>query len=471
MSNQQTKITQRTITSIKATGSVYFIRDLQLTGFAIKVTATGKASYIAETRIRGGAGIRIDMGSVDTERLDEAKVECRRIIALAKRGIDPRHTREARNPINKSLEHHIKQYFEHKQLRETTIRTYRNQLNNAFRPWFKLPVSAITPDMVSRRRVEMSRTTVSDNYIRACFRTLKAILETADLPQNPVKKANKQWGYSVQSTPATGDQYLLGDGIAKLVNAYLASSNTQDEYYKDKKTGDEVFRGPKLIPNIHAAALFLLLIGGRKQDAVTLTWNQVDFASGRISFPVQSRKEKRSHVVPITGMIKDILSHLPRYQQHSELVFGMTESMFNSRYKASIKPLIKFSSKCLRKTFAEHCGLENFDAVAIGKGLNHSHATSGNVTTASYFTGGLVNLLNLQQMYLDLQTRYMHYLVGGGTEAVKPDFAQATLSVENTRLIAAFPSLFKSIATDELDAFSTQFKTLLLEAKLQLREA
>lgn len=112
MSNQQTKITQRTITNIKATGSVYFIRDLQLTGFAIKVTATGKASYIAETRIKSAAGIRIDIGSVDTERLEEAKAECRSIIALAKRGIDPRHTREARNPINKSLEQHIKQYFE-----------------------------------------------------------------------------------------------------------------------------------------------------------------------------------------------------------------------------------------------------------------------------------------------------------------------------------------------------------------------
>ena len=294
MSNQQTKITQRTITSIKATGSVYFIRDLQLTGFAIKVTATGKASYIAETRIRGGAGIRIDMGSVDTERLDEAKDECRRIIALAKRGIDPRHTREARNPINKSLEHHIKQYFEHKQLRETTIRTYRNQLNNAFRPWFKLPVSAITPDMVSKRRVEMSRTTVSDNYIRACFRTLKAILETADLPQNPVKKANKQWGFSVQSTPATGDQYLLGDGIAELVNAYLASSNTQDEYYKDKKTGDEVFRGLQTNTEHSCSGTLSLTDRGPKTGCCYVDLEPSRLCSRSYLFPrtIQKRKEK-----------------------------------------------------------------------------------------------------------------------------------------------------------------------------------
>ena len=467
MTNQQTKITQKTITSIMPTGTVYYVRDSQLVGFAIKVTARGKASYVAETRIKGGSSIRIDLGTVENERLDDAKTECRRIISLAKRGLDPRYTRENKNPVHKTLEFHVQQYFQHKKLRATTIRTYRNQLRNAFSPWFKLPVSSISPDMISTKRVEMSASAVSENYIRACFRALSAILETADLPKNPIKQANKKWGYSLQSTPPEEAQYLQGNGITKLVQAYLASEQTIDKYIVDHQTGDSIFLGSRPIPNIHAACLFLLLIGGRKQDAVSLKWTQVDFDSGKITYPAKSRKEKRGHVVPITGMIKDVLSNLPRYGERSELVFGMTESMFNSRYKASIKPLIGYSSKSLRKTFAEHCGLEGFDAIAIGKGLNHSHATKGNVTTSSYFTGGLVNFRNLEQMYLELQTRYLHYFAGGGIEEVSADFAANYVAIENGHLIAAFPSLFQSIATERFEHLNEQLNDILMEVQNQ----
>ena len=46
MANRTTKITLLTLGAIKSTGTVYFIRDIELTGFAIKVTAKGQASLL-----------------------------------------------------------------------------------------------------------------------------------------------------------------------------------------------------------------------------------------------------------------------------------------------------------------------------------------------------------------------------------------------------------------------------------------
>lgn len=88
---------------------------------------------------------------------------------------------------------------------------------------------------------------------------------------------------------------------------------------------EDVYLGAKPIPNFIAAALYLLLIGGRKQNVFNLKWEQVDFGKKRITYPATGKKEKRPHVVPITGMLKDILKRLPGYDENPELVFGMTD--------------------------------------------------------------------------------------------------------------------------------------------------
>ena len=56
------KITQLTLKSINITGSVYYIRDNDIKGLAIKVTAKGQASFVVEGRIKRG-------GMVDTRDL------------------------------------------------------------------------------------------------------------------------------------------------------------------------------------------------------------------------------------------------------------------------------------------------------------------------------------------------------------------------------------------------------------------
>ena len=117
--------------------------------FAIKVTAKGKATFILEIRVKGKtSAVRYSIGEVEDCTVKDARDEAHLIIANAKRGYDPRYTRENKNPRAQSLRHHLEVYLKNKKIRESTATTYRNQCNNAFKDWYKLPVDTITRELI-----------------------------------------------------------------------------------------------------------------------------------------------------------------------------------------------------------------------------------------------------------------------------------------------------------------------------------
>jgi len=136
------------------------------------------------------------------------------------------------------------------------------------------------------------------------------------------------------------------------------------------------------------------------------------------------------------GMLQDIVINQPRHLRRSDLVFGMTHEMFRTRYNKQIKPIINQTSKSLRKTWAEHMGLDGYDDKAIGRGLNHSWATQGSVTTRSYYTASLVKEQYLQRMFISFQARCLHYALGKShQDQVNEDVLQ------NAKLTGAFSNL------------------------------
>jgi len=401
-------ITQQTIRAIKPTGSIQYIRDSELRGFAIKVSAKGQVSFVVEGRIKGGTTFRIVLGTDETLTLNDAKPEAMQIMATAKRGIDPRYSRPVSNLATQTLRWCLEKHFEADGVRESTEKTYRNQMNNVFKDWYKEPVDQITPERIIDRRKKLLKEGKSENYVASCLRTLKAVLNNSDLPLNPVSVAGKRGKFSVQSMPTEKEEFLRDDKIAALLHAYADSSNYGDgEYARD---GTWLGEPPK--PNIFAAALYLLLIGGREQDVYNLRWDMVDQHYKIITYPPRTRKQKRSYKIPMVGMIEDIITQQPIHLRHPDLVFGMSHSMFTARYDAHIKPITQHSSKSLRKTFGEHMGLDGYDDKAIGRALDHSHAVAGNVTTKSYFKGNLMNERLFKEMFTSIQARYLHYAFG-----------------------------------------------------------
>jgi len=432
MTNSVTKITQQTVGAIRSTGSVYYIRDSELKGFAIKVTAKGQASFIAEGRIKKRGTFRKSIGDVEHILVKNARAEAHIYMGLAKRGIDPRYTQPDASAADQTLRWCLEQHLKLRVMRDSTVRTYRNQMNNAFGKWYKEPVEQITPQRIAERRVELIKQGKSENYVASCLRTLKAVLNHSSLPINPVKAASRSNNFAIQSTPTQTREFLLGPEIGSLLYAYVDSSNFGEETHSH----DGVLLGQPPKPNIFAAVLYLLLIGGREQDVYSLTWDMIDFDHKTISYPARSRKENKPHVIPMIGMLQDIVINQPRHLRRSDLVFGMTHEMFRTRYNKQIKPIINQTSKSLRKTWAEHMGLDGYDDKAIGRGLNHSWATQGSVTTRSYYTASLVKEQYLQRMFISFQARCLHYALGKShQDQVNEDVLQ------NAKLTGAFSNL------------------------------
>ena len=402
------KITQATISSLKPTGSVFYIRDSDLKGFGIKITAKGQATFIVEGRIKKGPTYRIPLGSVELTSLREARTQAYDILASAKKGIDPRFDRVVAPTGSQTLKWCLNQHLSIRVIKPSTQRTYKNQIRNAFKDWYNLPVEQITAHRIAERRVKLIHSGKSEDYVASCFRTLKAVLGNSDIAVNPVTSAAKKAGFSVQSSPTEKEEFLYEQQISALIRQYTILDDTLAEEY----TTDDIFLGKKPTPNIIAASLYLMLIGGREQDVYNLTWDMVDKEQKTINYPSRSKKEKRPHIIPLVGMVEDIIDTQPTHTLHPHLVFGMTHEMFRRRYDNQVRPITKLTSKSLRKTWAEHVGLDGYDAIRIGQGLNHSHAVHGTVTSRHYSKGSLIKQKQLKEMFTDIQTRYFHYALG-----------------------------------------------------------
>ena len=410
MANRTTKITLLTLGAIKPTGSVYFIRDTELIGLAIKVTAKGQASFIVEQRIKNGPTFRYTIGSVEHVPLNTARSKAHEMIGMAKRGIDPRYQQASKPLESQTLGWCLEQHVNTNDIAESTKRTYRNQINNAFGDWYREPVQNITHYRIAERRQKLLQDK-STNYVNACLRALKAVLNNSDLPSNPVKVAGKKHRFSIQSTTTEYEEFLRKDKIVKLFDGYRTSSNFNEAHIDDGNHTD-TYLGKRPEPNIFAACIYLMLIGGREQDVYNLTWDMVDRDNDIVSYPPRSRKEQKRHNVPMIGMIKDIILSQPKHTRHPDLVFGMTHEMFRLRYNRSIKPITGHTSKSLRKTFAEHMGLDSYSSIDVGIALNHSQAMSGTVTSKHYQSGALIRERQLREIFLTFQMRCVHYALG-----------------------------------------------------------
>jgi integrase len=399
MSTIWTSIGQTTLNNLPATGSVYFIRDNDLRGFGIKVTAKGQATYIAEARIKGGRTTRISLGSVNLLSLRDARADAIIQLLRIKKGEDVQRTIVEENSSHDSLRVHLNTYLETKTLAKGTSDGYRNIMNAFFKDWMTMPVEAISEKLVQDKRSMLKKRDLSEDYINRGFRTLKLILNTADLPhQNPVSKFYKKWKISLQST--NKDHFLLQDQIVEIINGFILES--------------DAWRTSAQRP-IYSFLMFLILTGCRKSEVLDLIWK--DVTDETVTFI--ETKNHRKHVFPNIGMITDVIEQMRQYGDEAEArVFRMTYSTLRSSFDP-IKTEMKFVLHDLRRTFAEHANLCGYDDNIIGLALNHKTVSFQRRT---YMSGELAKTELLKEMYITFQKQLAFYLYENVQERAPDDF-------------------------------------------------
>jgi integrase len=222
----ETRLTQRVVDAAKApaAGQV-FLRDDELRGFALRITANGAKSYIWEGRVRGRPR-RITLGSYPTWPVMRARAEALKIRSAVADGRDPIAEREAQHREARFSDL-IEAYMErHAKLHKRSWRDDEWAINHYLSGWKNRRLSDISVDDLAR----LHRLLGEKNGRYAANRTVALVRAMFNL--------GREWSLFVGPNPAEGvkmfreekrERFLSPDELRRVNNALLQEPS---EYWR-----------------------------------------------------------------------------------------------------------------------------------------------------------------------------------------------------------------------------------------------
>lgn len=274
--------------------------DTELTGFGVRITASGKRSYIAQRRVNGKTR-RVTLGPHGVYTAEEARKKARTALGSMVEGEDPAVVKARRKALAVTLADAADGYLRDRDLKPRSVADTRRHLDGAFADWKDRPIAELTRDKVLRRFRE--RSAKAPAQANQQFRTLRAILNHAKaayrlpdgesiLPENPadVLKETRAWNPQ-RSRNSYVPLHRLGEWWVA-VQALRADRS--------------------LTPAGRTAAdlvAFLTLTGLRKGEATGLQWSDVDLQDG--SLRLTDTKNGEAVTLPLSDAAIMLLSQRP----------------------------------------------------------------------------------------------------------------------------------------------------------------
>lgn len=340
--------------------------DARVPGLGVRVTASGSGSYIFESRLHGKT-VRLTIGDVRAWSISEAQAEARRLRTLYDQGVDPRQQkRERRAKAQEARTEAMRQtitlgeaWADYVEVQKTrwVERTYWDHVKLAAaggiekkvgggktRPGplaslMPLPLTELSGATIARwlHRESADRPTST----ALCFRMLRAFM---------------RWAADV-------DEYrnLIPEG------SYRARA-VRDAVPRIKpKEGDSLQREQLPLwfeavrrlrnPIVSAYLQGLLLTGARREEMLSLRWEDIDFRWRSLTI---RDKVEGVRTIPLTPYLASLLERLPR---RNEWVFSspnsadgrITDPRFAHNQALSAAGLPHVTLHGLRRSFGTLC--------------------------------------------------------------------------------------------------------------------
>jgi len=331
-----------------------FIRDDQLTGLALRITAKGVKSFIFEGRIRRRMR-RITVGQYPAMTVLRAREEVLKIKAAIADGKDPADQRlEERAEIRFKgfadlyIERHAKQQ---KRSWKQDLRMIESYLSK----WQSRKLSDIRPEDVAQLHDRLG----SQNGPYTANRTLALLRSMFNLAH--------RWGHFKGENPAQGIKLF---------------PERKRERFLSPDELKLVLEGLSGEPNKYWQAYFLLclLLGPRRSELLSARWADVDLKQRQWSIP--TTKAGRSHLLPLPEPAVAILERL-RNDKTSEFLFpghGATGHLVEPkkawqriRGQAGVPDVTIHD---LRRTLGSWLAARGESLNLVGKVLNHSSVST-----------------------------------------------------------------------------------------------
>lgn len=363
-----------------------FYRDSELKGFALRVTAAGTKSFVVEKNI-GNKIRRITLGKYGALTAEQARKEAQKTIGQIATGIDPIAEKQGMKINNMTLNDVFNDYKKaRKSLKHNTLYNYERVLNVAFAGWVNKSFLSITKDKVAKHHEKLGKES-GEAYANLAMRLLRALFNFAAgqyedaqgrslVIENPVKRLSqtRAW-YRVERRQT----FIKAHELAPW---YAGVQRLENETLRDY-------------------LLLIILTGLRRQEAATLSWDQVDLKAKTLT--VLDTKNHESHTLPLSNYLYELL--LSRSQKRSnEYVFpgtGAAGHIIEPRKQmANVTKLsgIHFTAHDLRRTFITIAEGLDISAYALKRLMNHK--MSGDIT-AGYIVTDVERLRKPMQQITD----------------------------------------------------------------------
>ena len=290
------KLTNELVNQIVAAGVERVIYDSSTPGFGLRITAKGRAIWIARAR-SGTTRVKVSLGTFPDKTLSVARVEAHAALRDVRDGKDPRAEKAIRRAalaagqmtVAQLAERWLSEYVRPK-LKPRTISDYERLLEQRIIPRLgALPVSAVTKSDLISFHATMANTPRRANYTIATTRALMTFAEDVGLRpphSNPAKRI-KMFRQGVR------ERFLSEEEIGKAADAIAHAESTG-------KIGQHAAAGLRL-------ALFT---GARSGEITTAKWSHVDWPRKQIRLPDSKTNEPRT--IHLSDAAVEILKGLPR---------------------------------------------------------------------------------------------------------------------------------------------------------------
>lgn len=148
----QLKLTKGNIDRVAKPGGksdlLYF--DTEPKGFGLRVTPTGKATFIVQGRIKGPEKeVRITIGPYGVFTVDQARDAARENLRLMRMGTDPRDLKRQEAAMKVTLGEVCTAFVQRPgKLKDGTATEVQRYVDKAFAAWKDKPIASITREMV-----------------------------------------------------------------------------------------------------------------------------------------------------------------------------------------------------------------------------------------------------------------------------------------------------------------------------------
>lgn len=279
---KRAKFTKGYVDKVRPTSKDDFHWDTDVKGFGLRITPTGKVTFVVQGRVDGsGKEARITIGPYGVFTVDQARDVAREHLRTMRMGVDPRELKKQDEALKVTLREVADAYFARTgKLKASTRSEMERHVSSVFAAWQDKPIASITEADVRKRHREMCekglRGKPAPGQAQISLVTLRTLINFANrrykrgdgsllIPDNPVHALKDDF---VEFMPRTRDI------DAKKVGAvwHLLSEARVNARNKDVRAGVDLVR-------------FLLLTGARRNEGAMLTWDRVDLEEGWFHLP------------------------------------------------------------------------------------------------------------------------------------------------------------------------------------------